>query len=224
VKVAILGATGNIGGECLRLALAAGHEIRALARDPGSLPEVPGLTVTRGEPTDAVALARALDGAEAVLHAIGPRGNTASEEEAIVAVAEAVIRGMRDAGVSRIVLLSGAAVDVPGDRKDLTGRLVSAVVRRLVPHVVAAKQRELDLVRTSGLAWTAIRPPRVVAGPPTGRTRLTFDRVRGSRVTSGDVAEAMLASLADPGLIGKAAFLSVGPPSIRGRALPSARP
>ena len=41
MRIALLGATGAVGGHFLNKALAAGHEVRALVRSPAKLPERP---------------------------------------------------------------------------------------------------------------------------------------------------------------------------------------
>ena len=74
MRVAVLGGSGRIGRDVLTWALAAGHEVAALARDPASLPGAAGLTVITGDATDAGAVAEVLAGADAVVSALGPRG------------------------------------------------------------------------------------------------------------------------------------------------------
>ena len=74
MQIAILGATGGIGGHVLDWALRAGHPVHALARDPQALPPAAGLTVTRGDALDETAVAEVIDGADAVVSALGPRG------------------------------------------------------------------------------------------------------------------------------------------------------
>jgi uncharacterized protein YbjT (DUF2867 family) len=39
MRLAILGATGGIGGQALRQAVAAGHEVTAVVRNPAGLPD-----------------------------------------------------------------------------------------------------------------------------------------------------------------------------------------
>jgi len=67
MQIAILGATGGIGGHLLSWALEAGHPVHALARRPEALPHRPGLTVTGGDALDAGAVAEVTARANAVL-------------------------------------------------------------------------------------------------------------------------------------------------------------
>jgi uncharacterized protein len=75
VRLALLGGSGRIGSHVLSWALTSGHEVTALARNPGSLPASTGLTAVAGQATDADTVAKVIGGADAVLSALGPRGD-----------------------------------------------------------------------------------------------------------------------------------------------------
>ncbi|HUA31158.1 MAG TPA: NAD(P)H-binding protein [Streptosporangiaceae bacterium] len=79
MRLALLGATGGIGGHVLAWALDAGHTVHALARRPGApslaaLSPAAGLAVTAGDALDAGAVAEVIAEADAVVSALGPRG------------------------------------------------------------------------------------------------------------------------------------------------------
>lgn len=209
MKVALLGATGTIGSAYLHRALADGHEVRALVRDRTSLETARGLTVLVGDARDLDAVASVVVGSDAVASAVGPCTNTAEAIALLAATATNVIAAMRAHGVARVVFVAGAGAALPGERRTLGQKAISALVRRAAKWVVAAKERELSLYLESAVDWTAIRPPRVVRGPPTGRARLAEDRPRGFRVSSGDVAASIVAALADASTIRKAPYVSV---------------
>ncbi len=76
---------------------------------------------------------------------------------------------LREAGVRRFVGISGAGIDVPGDRKSRRDRIVSALIQRLGGAAVADKPREYAVWAQSGLDWTLVRPPRLTDDPATGR-------------------------------------------------------
>ncbi len=69
MKLAITGATGFVGSHLLDQALAAGHGIRALARRPQ--PARDGVEWIAGGLDDTGALARLVEGADAVIHVAG---------------------------------------------------------------------------------------------------------------------------------------------------------
>lgn len=208
MKIALLGATGTIGSAYLERALEDGHEVRALVRDRSALAGRSRLTVVLGDAREQDAVSRILSGADALVSAVGPRSNTADAVALLDAAAANVIACMRAHDLSRVVFIAGAGLAMPGESRTFGQRAISSIVKRLAKWVVAAKQRELERYLESGLDWTALRPPRVVPGPASGAARLTYDRPHAFRVTSGDVAEGIVAVLGDTHTIKKAPYIS----------------
>jgi len=173
--------------------MATGHEVTSLAGHPSS--EL-GVRSVVGDIRARDVMQQALFGAEAVIAAVGPRGNHPAEVVALEQGMRNLVMVATQLGVKRLVVLSGAAVDVIGDRKPVLGRLASAVVRGAGKHVVGAKQREFAVVSASELAWTALRPPLVSDGPARGY-RLDLQLRPGARVTREDVARALVDQLVD---------------------------
>jgi putative NADH-flavin reductase len=72
VKLTIFGATGRTGRPLVAQALAAGHDVTVLVRDPARLSNRhPALTVIAGDVLQADDVERAIVGADAVLSALG---------------------------------------------------------------------------------------------------------------------------------------------------------
>lgn len=73
LTVAVLGATGNLGGHYAQQALAAGHRLRALARSMTKLTiaEQPEVTAIQGDATSPDDVARVVAGANVVVSCIG---------------------------------------------------------------------------------------------------------------------------------------------------------
>ncbi len=205
--IALLGASGTIGSAYLERAIADGHTVRVLTRDAGRVRASQGVTLIVGDAREPGAVLRTLAGCDVVVSAVGPRINAPDAVPLLEATATNVITAMRTENLSRVIFVAGAGIALPGERRTIGQRVVSAIVRRLAKWVVASKEREMTLYLASGLEWTALRPPRVVAGPPSGRVQLTYDRPRALRVTSGDVAAAIAAVIADPTTIQKAPYV-----------------
>lgn len=203
MKVTVIGATGRIGSLVVRAAIAAGHEVTALAGHPSS---EPGVRSVVGDIRGRDVMQDALLGAEAVIAAVGPRGNRPAEAIALEQGMENLVTVATELSLKRLVVLSGAAVDVPGDKKPVLDRLASAVVRRAARHVVEAKQREFKIVSASQLDWTALRPPIVSDGLARGY-RLDLKLRPGARVTREDVARALVDQLSDATFIRRAPFV-----------------
>lgn len=195
MRITILGATGHIGSLVLTGALAAGHEVVILTRPTTPAVARVGVIAVAADLADPAAIRQAITGSGAVVAALGPRTNTLEDEIALEVGMRNLVSAMNAAGVARLIALSGAAVEVPGDAKPIIDRVASRIVRLAARHVVGAKQREFDAFATSELEWTALRPPIVTDGPARGY-RLS-ERLRpAARVPRADVAAAMVDQLA----------------------------
>jgi putative NADH-flavin reductase len=75
-RITVFGATGETGKQVVEQALAAGYEVVAYARNPSKLNvSHEHLTVIQGELSDVALIETALKGADAVLSALGPKGD-----------------------------------------------------------------------------------------------------------------------------------------------------
>lgn len=202
MRLSILGASGRTGQLLVTQALAAGHTVRALVREAAKLQRSDaGLEVLVGDASDGATVARLVEGADAVLSALGPRKG--AENACSVATAHVIA-----ARPKRYVLVSGAGVDVAGDEKDFVGKLVSFMVRTLDPAVFNDKVRELGLLEASAVPYVLVRPPRLTEGAGTGAARMDLKRSPGASLARADLAAFMLRCLADDALLRKAPFLA----------------
>ena len=158
MHITVFGATSTTGRPLLARALAAGHHVTALTRDPAGLADVTGVTdhpdlvVLTGDVTDPTQAATALDGADAVVVTLGA-GRAGAVREAGT---RAVVAAMRGAGVRRLVVQSTLGTGSSRANLDLVwkhlmfGLLLRAAYR---DHV-----RQEEVTTSSGLDWTLVRP------------------------------------------------------------------
>ncbi|MCX5196609.1 NAD(P)H-binding protein [Streptomyces sp. NBC_00249] len=211
MKLTVFGATGGVGREVVRQALAAGHEVTAVVRDPARL-GVPAHDRLRvavlADLTDEDALVPLLAGRDAVVSALGPANNKQARLTPIAGPAlKAVVSAMDRAGVTRLSAVSAAPLgpEAPGD-----GLLVRAVVYPLLRRALRDLYADLAVMEAaigaSGTRWTVIRPPRLLNRPRTGTYRRALDaNVPGGKVIArADVADALLTTLTDPSTAGHA--------------------
>jgi putative NADH-flavin reductase len=210
VKLTVVGATGGIGRLICGQALAAGHDVTAVLRDPAAAP--PGVRPVVADLATAGtdALVPAVQGADAVLSALGPR--SAADIGIVAAGTRSVVAAMGVAGTRRLVAVSAAPIGTvpspgrphpprhdPGD-----GIVLRNVLNPLVKRLLRANYADLalmeDVVRDSDLDWTLVRPPRLTDGPRSGRYRTAYDANvrRGLSVSRADVADLMLALVDRP--------------------------
>jgi putative NADH-flavin reductase len=215
MKLTIVAATGGIGRQLVKQAVAAGHEVTAVVRDPDKLhsqvPAVRADLATAG-PED---LVPAVAGTAAVLSALGPR--TRADAGITSRGTRAIVGAMAATGTRRLVVVSAAPVGTvaspgrphpprydPGD-----GYLMRRVLSPLVKAVLRASYADLalmeDIISDSGLDWTIVRPPRLTDGPQTGTYRIGYGQNlrRGLFVSRADVAHLMLSVLDRPATVGQ---------------------
>lgn len=110
VRCLVTGATGYIGGRLVPRLLDEGHDVRALARNPDKLSDVPwrsSVEVARGDLSDVDSLVAAFDGVDVVyylVHSMGTSKDFGDEESRAV---RNVVTAARQTGVRRVVYLSG---------------------------------------------------------------------------------------------------------------------
>jgi putative NADH-flavin reductase len=200
MKLTIFGATGGTGTCLTQQALAAGHEVRAVVRDPARLtvPPHPLLQVVTADVTNLDSIVPAVAGSDAVVTAIGPHGT--GPTTVIQDSARAVVAAMEKAGSRRLLMLSGSIVADDGDSPFLRYLLKPLARRTFLRHVCTDMQAGERQVRGSDLDWTIVRPPRLTSKSPTGRFRTATDRnvPRGFSVPRADLAACLLALADDP--------------------------
>ena len=144
MKLAITGGTGFVGSHLIDLALAAGHEIKALTRREQEARE--GISWNAGDLSSRDALERLVDGVEAIIHVAGTISaqSAAGFEIGNVAGTLAMLAAATAGGVHRFIHVSSLAAREP--KLSLYG---------------GSKARAEELVHSSGLEWAIVRPPAV---------------------------------------------------------------
>jgi putative NADH-flavin reductase len=199
MKLTIFGATGGTGRCLVEQALAAGHEVTAVVRDPSRVGERdhPLLHVVKADVLDADAITTAVVGADAVLTAIGPRGTgpTTISHDSVASI----ITAMQKAGARRLIMVSGSIVTDTGESPYMR-YLVKPVVRRtFLRHVCADMRRAEQTVGGSDLDWTIMRPPGLTSKPASGRYRTATEQSlpHAFTISRADLAASMLAQIGD---------------------------
>jgi putative NADH-flavin reductase len=195
MKIAVFGATGGTGRQVVQQALAAGHQVTALARDPSRLAGAdPNLTVVAGSVLDEAAVQQTLAGADAAVMALG---NTANNPEYVVSQGTQVILdaiGQLD-GPRRMVVVSSIGV---GDSKDQVPFAFKMLMKTVLRKAMEDKERQEALVKASGLDWIIVRPGGLTDGPATGHYQAGLDpKISAGQVSRADVAAFVLQQLTD---------------------------
>ncbi len=216
MKLTIFAATGGIGRQAFDQAVAAGHDVTAVVRNPGKLAGQARIVRADLAAPDPDVLEAAVDGADAVLSGLGPR--SMSEAGIASTGTRAIAAAMQAAGTRRIVVVSAAPISTvpsparPNPPKHDPGD--GFFMRHLFSHIAKTAFRKHyadlalmeDILADSGLDWTLIRPPRLTGKPLTGSYRTEVGRnIRGGFLVSrADVAHLMLRVIEQPETIKQA--------------------
>ncbi|GAA2577349.1 NAD(P)H-binding protein [Actinomadura fulvescens] len=201
MRILLIGATGMIGSRVAAEARDRGHEVTGTTRGGAEG------TATL-DAADAAGVAALAAGHDAVVLAIAPPRDGSDAAGPLLAAGRAVLDGVREAGVRRLVVVGGA------------GSLEVAPGVRLVddPHFPEAYKAEslaqaelLDLIRKEAgdLEWTYLSPPSIIEpGERTGTFRLGGDQLLtdaegGSRISAEDYAIALVDELENGNAVGR---------------------
>ncbi len=192
MKIALVGATGNVGKRIVTEALDRGHDVTAIARDVSSLAPRDHLHAVSADIADENAGAAALSGHDCVVLSVRFQGTDF----------EAVLRTVKASGVKRLLIVGGAAslevkpglalIDTP-DFPDV-----------IKPEAEPARQALNRLRKETDLDWTFLSPSVFFgAGERTGKFRLGGDALLTaadgkSHISYEDYAVALLDEIETP--------------------------
>ncbi len=210
-RILIVGASRGTGLQTVRKALAAGHQVRALARSAATIPiEDEKLEKITGDATDKGALLNALEGVDAVIVTLGvppTLGATVSGTRLFSTATRALVDAMKEKGVRRLVVITGIGA---GDSRGHGGLLYDWVIMPLMlKRVYDDKDVQEQIIRQSGLDWTIVRPGLLTNRPETGRYRALLDPAqwRADSISRTDVADFLVKEATERKFIGQAPVL-----------------
>ncbi len=197
MKLAVFGASGRTGRLLVEQALAEGHEVKALVRDPSRLStrhDRP--TVVRGDVLDAPKVDETVAGTEAVLSVLGQ--TKTSPKDVLTRGTKNIVAAMERHGVRRLVSLTGAGVRDQRDRPKLVDEAIVFVLKRLQPVLLEDAVRHAEIIKGSGLEWVIVRGPRLTEGPRRGEYRVgMIGKNSGTQISRADLADFMLRQTAE---------------------------
>jgi nucleoside-diphosphate-sugar epimerase len=197
VKVLVTGASGFLGQATAAAVRDAGHEVRTFQRRPSG---VPGVQDVAGTMTDDAAIARAVDGVEAVVHLaakVSLAGDPADFARVNVDGTRSLLRAARAAGVARFVFVSSPSVAHTGS--SLVGADAGPAEPSRARGDYARTKAAAELLALDAdapdFAVVAVRP-HLVWGP--GDTQLVgriVERARAGRLPLLDSGAALIDTL-----------------------------
>lgn len=199
MKLVIFGANGPTGLELCRQALAAGHRVTAAVRRPDEFPlQDNALSVVRAHVMDGSSLPPVIGDADAVLSTLGT-AYSRHEIRVYSVGTKAIVDAMRAGDHCRrlVVVSAGLAAPPPKVRGFFQDRIMLPFLRNIVGRTLYEDMLRMEdfLATCDDIAWTIIRPGRLINGAGVSEYRLVEDFPVGNVTTRPDLAAAMLAEL-----------------------------
>lgn len=203
VRILIVGASKGIGLETTRQALAAGYDVRSLARSATSM----NLSTSKLEKVQGDALNKndvdaALAGVDAVIVTLGiSLGDLFKSVHLFSDATRVLIAAMKDNGVNRLICVTGFGA---GDSQANIAPLQRIPFKIVFGRAYDDKSLQEKLIKESGLDWTIARPGVLLNGPKTGRYKVLREpsEWRNGIISRANVADFLVKQIEDRNFIG----------------------
>jgi putative NADH-flavin reductase len=189
MKVALVGATGNIGSKIMAELLSRGHTVTAIARNADKLSPSAKVNIVAIDASDTGGLAKALRGHDAAV----------SSAPFAPGLSECIIAAVKQSGVKRYIMVGGA-----GSLEVAPGKMLKDTLTLPEPVKKLLDEAAANLTRLRGekeLEWTFFSPAAEIGpGERTGKFRLGGDQLvtdtnGKSRISYDDYAIALVDEL-----------------------------
>jgi len=202
MKVAVIGASGQIGAFIRDEALARGHQVTAIVRHPEKITvQNRHLTVVEADILkDKVE--ELVKGHDAVISAYNPGWSNPDIYNEQIEGYKAIITGVRKSGIKRLLVVGGAGTLEVAPGVQLLDR--ASFPEQVKKGVLATRETLCMLKDEKELEWTFLSPPAMIAaGERTGHYRVGKDQLLKnkegeSKISTQDYAVAMLDELENP--------------------------
>jgi putative NADH-flavin reductase len=204
MNIVIFGASRGVGRCLVDRALAEGHWVTAAARNPAASSTIHHrFRSVACDVFEPASVSEVMAGHDVVFGTLGDdsRGPTTLYS----AGARAIVRGMRERDVRRLVFLSNFGV--LGETAHGVGQAALLLLARfMIRHTLEDHRRALDVIRERASQWVAVRPLALTHRAGTGRYRISEDGLPsgGTQIAREDVADFMLRQATSDEFLGKA--------------------
>jgi len=197
----IIGASGGIGIEAVRLALDRGLQVRAMARSADRIQiDDPLLETRSADASDPEAVRAALEGVDAVIHVVGAAPSLRrmfTPIDVFSKTTEVLVAEMARTGVKRLVAVTGFGA---GDSRAAFSLPERISHRLFLGTAYADKDRQEAIIRESDLDWLIVRPTILTNGRGRGRYQVLVDpnQWRNGLIARRDVADFLVREVIAP--------------------------
>ncbi|HEY0167400.1 MAG TPA: SDR family oxidoreductase [Jatrophihabitans sp.] len=212
MNVTVFGATGGVGSQVVDQLRSRGHTVTAYVRNPAkvSIAWDENVTVVVGHLNDAEQIDRAVQGADAVISALGPSLDRKATGLPLIEGTRNIVEAMQRHGVRRYIGNGTPSVLDPREKPTWQTRLSTFMAKTFLRRAYDELLGMSEIVMTSELDWTIVRFLAPKDGPGAGRLRQGFyghDRL-GFNITRADIAAFTAGQIDDDRYIAAAPAIS----------------
>lgn len=206
MQVTIFGASGKVGRLVVEEALQRKHKVVAVVHESNPFSERESLQVVQGDIRDAASVAKSLKGSDAVISCLGSWGS--KQKDIVGSGTKAIVKAMQDAGVKRIVTVTGAGAHWEGDEPGLSEDLSHSILSLVADQILVDGEKHLAILASSNLDWTCIRSPVMTKATQTRYALRDSFLPPWAMIPRAAVARCMVDQLVQTDRLGQAPFIT----------------
>ncbi|MGK8558946.1 NAD(P)-dependent oxidoreductase [Nocardia gipuzkoensis] len=200
MRLIVFGANGPTGRLLTAQALAAGHDVVAVTRNPRNFPlEHDRLTTFEGDVHVEESVETAIAGGDVVLSTLGVPYSKQPITTYSAGVAN-IVAAMRKHGVRRIAVVSSSAVDPKpyADAGFLFNRVLQPYITRVMGKTLYDDMRAMEsLLTATELDWTVVRPSGLYTSSLVTDYTVVEGHAEGRFTSRADLAACLLRLVGD---------------------------
>jgi putative NADH-flavin reductase len=206
MHVAVFGATSPVGRSVVVKLIEQNHTVTAFEDEANPFTNHPSIRVVQGDLRNVADVARALEGADAVISTLS--GGEGGIEAADASVTHTILTEMEKHGIWRVVCLSSSATIMEEDNLNFINRWICRMYYLQSPYGVGNEKDHIRFLQSSKANWTVVHTPVIRQGGKKGDWKLASDSpYPWQRVHVDDVAAALISQLSDDRYLNQAPFI-----------------
>ncbi|MFG2005910.1 NAD(P)-dependent oxidoreductase [Spirillospora sp. NPDC048911] len=201
MKLVVFGANGPTGRLVTRQALAEGHAVTAVTRDPDAFPiRDPRLRVAGADALDAARVDGVVAGHDRVISTLG----VPYTKETVTIYSQGarnITAAMARHGLRRLVCVTSIGVhpELPPEEKLIFRKVIGPLLLAMGRPLYEDARRMEDIVRATDLDWTIVRPSGLFDTETVSDYRVAVEpqRLPGMFTSRADLADALVREAVD---------------------------
>lgn len=208
MRIAVIGASAGVGLEVVKQLIEAGDSVATLSRRTDTIPDSPLVTKVQGSALSESDVLRTIEGADAVLVALGT-GMSTKTTGLYPMASQALLKALANSpNKPPVIVLTGFGA---GNSWDYNSFLMKLMFNLLLKDIYAEKTQMEQLISGGYSNSMFVRPGRLTNGALTQKYRVTTDLDKSTRIgaiSRKDVAHFMIQQAKHPTYLGKYPALS----------------